>query len=407
MSEVPSITHFRDEKEHFSAIYRIHYPMMAMEHHKAAKFNIISSTHFNPYGEIDSPEIIGADIVSFAQVIVGKETPGHQSRKNLSVPVVAKMIKDMGKLIAYDCDDLYFDAPSNLSVKHQKINLDATIKIMEMADLITVVSPHLGKMIQKYANINPSKIVYIPNMTPVSFWNKLYTDPYVISQRLRKKSDGKIHIGMMGTMNHYPDWNFIMPVFKSLKKKYGDKIVFECFGIGPREHEWIQANPDMPAPFKVEANKLWEEMNELGFVFIPQKKDPFEFFETMCMLAWDIGIATLSNTNTDKSKSFLKYLDYGMSRIPGVYRGISPLSDAVKYGFNGLTANHIDEWVENISVLIENEGLRNQIRSNAVQDITEHYDIDKQYVQWVKAYSDTIKRNTGVPEATKPVRASN
>jgi glycosyltransferase involved in cell wall biosynthesis len=54
--------------------------------------------------------------------------------------------------------------------------------------------------------------------------------------------------------------------------------------------------------------------------------------------------------------------------------------------------NHPDAWIEGISLLIEDPLLRIRTGIEARRTVEQHYDINKEYVQWLHAYQGLLNR---------------
>lgn len=81
---------------------------------------------------------------------------------------------------------------------------------------------------------------------------------------------------------------------------------------------------------------------------------------------WDFGISPLCPTHFNIYKSDIKFLDYGIVGIPGIFSDLPPYSDTIVAGETGLLCGcGPDEWEECLELLIGNPGLRRQLAQNA------------------------------------------
>jgi glycosyltransferase involved in cell wall biosynthesis len=363
----------RKKNIHATALYRIWYPTEYLESHG---FDV---KYFNEFriakaGWIDNPFLRQADVCIFGQI-------GDKDTLEC-----AKALKANGKKILQDCDDLYYDKEPNMAVRVPKAQLEATKGIQRLADACTVVSPFLGTMLEKFVGVDPKKIHYIPNMIPYKLQDALY----MLTPKLPKK-EGVVTIGFMGAQNHLPDLNNLLPILAVLKAKYQKKIEFHVVGLDHVTFANIILDERYEQSHKNLALAVKEQMDMLGFVYHGQI--PFlDFYEKFMSMGWDIGLAPLCNTRTDKSKSYLKYLDYGMARIPAVYRNISPFTDAITEGYNGLLANSSEEWITQISRLIDDPKLRKTIVDNSVKDIKNKHDIEMNGCLWAEVIDKVLPK---------------
>ena len=79
--------------------------------------------------------------------------------------------------------------------------------------------------------------------------------------------------------------------------------------------------------------------------------------------AWKAGLSPLADSPFNRGKSDIKFLDYALFGIAGVYPRDS-VYDEVVHGETGMLAGP-DEWGEMARTLIEDEALRRRIRENA------------------------------------------
>jgi len=389
MSTNLKICYVRDQKPHATAVYRVYYPSSALEANGAV-IGYVPFVHYDIYGEIDDPLILDADVVVFGQIIYGEQLTSNTRQKLTTIDVIADLHK-LGKAIAYDCDDLYFDLPAHASVIHKKSNLKMTTAVIQAADIVTVVSPYLGRMVQKHTGISKDKIIYIPNMIPYHFLESLYKK-HERSRRAKKK-EGITRIGLMGALNHMKDWNDMVPVLEEVKEKYGDKVQFEVLGIKRSDINIIDKMvmaKKMTQEFADNLKELVPKLDALDFKYCGKLIGLDNFYDGMMKLGWDVGLATLTNDHTDKSKSFLKWLDYSMAHIAGVYRGISPFTDAITDTQGGYLANSHKEWVQAISMMIDFPEARQIMLTNAMQDIEFDYNIETGWKQWRDAFQQAI-----------------
>lgn len=300
---------------------------------------------------------------------------------------VARIIKKNGIKLVYDSDDWYWD---NYYVKFSKDCHESTKAVALLADKVTTCSGSLGDLYHRIHGVPREKLQTIPNFVPCREWDYWYMKKE--DKRLAKKTD-QVVIGIMGANNHVQDWRDNVDKWLEIQKKYGDKVRFEIMGFPADVKTYIEATKEyISNDGRRAVVELYEKLNELGITFIPRTLKMEEFYPKMCSLGWDIGIATLNNVRSDKGKSFLKYEDYGMARIPAVYRGIAPFTEAVTDGFNGLLANSHDEWINKISELVENPELREKIKTNALYDIKKKYDIETEGIDlYEKTYLSLLR----------------
>ncbi|MEN6617431.1 MAG: glycosyltransferase family 4 protein [Syntrophorhabdus sp.] len=89
----------------------------------------------------------------------------------------------------------------------------------------------------------------------------------------------------------------------------------------------------------------------------------------------DIGLMPLMNDLWSEGKCGLKILQYFGIAVPAVCTPVGVNKDVVKDGTTGFYANDPDEWVEKLSILIENPDLRRQMGEKGREIVMNGYTI--------------------------------
>jgi len=127
------------------------------------------------------------------------------------------------------------------------------------------------------------------------------------------------------------------------------------------------------------------------------------------LLSWmciDIGLAPLVNNHFNRCKSHVKYLDYAMAGMAGVYTDIEPY-DSVLDNVTGLKASE-DEWYSQIMRLVDDRELRQELGRNAKAHVLKELTVDghaRRYEAFLREVVETKARpplivkelNEGVP----------
>jgi GT2 family glycosyltransferase len=85
--------------------------------------------------------------------------------------------------------------------------------------------------------------------------------------------------------------------------------------------------------------------------------------------------------------------------LPGVYSKVSPFEGIVKHGENGLLATSLHDWKENLSLLIEDPGLRREIATRAQQTLQEGWLLSQNGANLQAYYQNILtgKQSASVP----------
>ena len=157
------------------------------------------------------------------------------------------------------------------------------------------------------------------------------TERYV--PRKSKKSDSSnIVLGWIGSPSTAPYLRLLENVFRILSEKY-PRLTVELIGAGELKLEGVPV-----------AIKRWSFESEV--------KDLQNF---------DIGIGPLPDNRWTRSKGGYKLLQYMACGIPCVASPVGINTDLIQDGFNGFLVKNEAEWIEKLSLLIENPDLRRKM----------------------------------------------
>lgn len=98
-------------------------------------------------------------------------------------------------------------------------------------------------------------------------------------------------------------------------------------------------------------------------------------------MPWDIGIAPLTNSKFNQSKSHIKWMEYSMYEIPTVASKVYPYSKdilgikTIEDGVTGILCEN-GEWEKKLSMLIEDEELRRKIGKQAKEYVAKNWQYD-------------------------------
>ena len=97
---------------------------------------------------------------------------------------------------------------------------------------------------------------------------------------------------------------------------------------------------------------------------------------------WDIGIIPLTDTQFNRCKSELKYIEFSALGIPVIASDMNVYNECIVDGVNGFLAANEEEWIDKLSLLINDPILRNGMVNNARKDILENYNLESRVNQW-------------------------
>ena len=258
---------------------------------------------------------------------------GQRLNKHSTMHVWRGARTPQGRLVYEIDDDVYCVNRENWqahSLFQREDIRDAITHHAQVSDLITVSTQHLaGVMAEATGNKNTA---VCPTTCPAGCW----TCPGGSGPGLRSA-------GRAGPRRRRrrPDRGSAAPVHQALRR------------LGPAgERHRLPA--DVPVPTDRASYVKW----------IPVNDDPRGYYET---LDFDIGLAPLTGTEFDKSKSFVKALEYNARGIPVLATDLEPYRGYVKDGVNGFLIRQDHEWLKRLSELASDDALRARMSEQSKQ----------------------------------------
>jgi glycosyltransferase involved in cell wall biosynthesis len=260
-----------------------------------------------------------------------------------------RFARSKAKLV-FDFDDSIW--LENVSEANKKLaflkNASKTGKIISLCDLIFAGNQYLADYAAKFnknISIIPTTIdtaIYIPG----------------------KKTTGKerVCIGWSGSITTIQHFATAIPALKRIKDKYGNRVSFKIIG----DKNYYCAELDTRGDAWVAATEI-EDLSQI-----------------------DIGIMPLPDNEWAKGKCGLKGLQYMALEIPTLMSPVGVNTDIIQNAVNGYLPNTENEWVNTLSVLIENKELREQIGKAGRKTVIEKYSVEA----WKQKYLDNFNQLT-------------
>ena len=109
------------------------------------------------------------------------------------------------------------------------------------------------------------------------------------------------------------------------------------------------------------------------------------------MLTFDIGIMPLADDPFSKGKCGLKLIQYMACGIPSIASPVGVNKDIIRDGENGFLAGSEEEWVEKITLLIQDQHLRKRMGIKGRQTVIERYSLDAVAPKLLAIYEKVAK----------------
>ena len=242
-------------------------------------------------------------------------------------------------------------------VMNRQSGQDNVKEQLRAAAAVTVSTPYLAKV---YAPLNKN-IHVVPNCIDFDEWGKV-----------ERQDDGLVRIGLFGSNSHQKDWREAVDAIKRILDEFPNvRFLF---------NGWMVVTEAKPGANLYELQrhfKFPDHFVDRGLIDHPQVEicEPCEIQDYPKWLQGmqiDIGLAPLADTRFNKSKSNLKYLEFGAMGVAGVYADQEAYAD-VEHGVTGLKAGKPNEYYTQIKKLVESKELREQIGNAAHADVKARY----------------------------------
>lgn len=321
------------------------------------------------YRIINPLEKLGADVQKSTFFIDGpKSALELKARGDIwvtkpmdSPQVVMELFTDRdfaGTQIVLDLDD----DPFNLNTSHpayQSFKDKEPIYKMfiRSADHIICSTEHIKNVVK---DLNP-KITVIPNAIDPSIWKV----------KKKRRKDGKVRIGWFGSSSHLSDIDILHSFMRDILVKY-PQVEFHLAGFS------------------------YENLKEERVFHYPPTKGYEEYPQFVADKDIDIAIAPLIDTQFNRAKSNIKWLEHSMLETPMVLSDVIPYNQCVKNYKTGYLAKNKSQWIKYLSWLIESEEKRKEIGKAAKEAVLKDWTIDKQLPKYQKLFQRMKKKNITV-----------
>ena len=261
---------------------------------------------------------------------------------------VWRRFKSHARLVYEIDDDVFSTTPVNWMAHrvYSKLEVqDAVAHAAEVADLVTVTTPALAQVMSRY-NAN---VAVLPNHVPAEILD------------IDRPRRDKTVVGWAGGASHAADIAMVAPVLRRLTDRHGVDVHL----IGTDYTETIRR----PCRFSAWQKNLIDYYRNIDF---------------------DIGIAPLTGTTFDRSKSAIKALEYAALGIPVVASDCEPYREFVVDGVTGFLVRREHEWTRRLRELVNDAGMREE-RGSKARENARAWTIDRGWKLWAAAYEGLLR----------------
>ena len=248
------------------------------------------------------------------------------------------------------------DGENGFDLKANVSRYDGFVRCVELADMVTTTTDYIA---DKFRPLNKN-VRILPNSIDLGLWKPL--------RRPAKYAD-QVRIGWFGGDSHYVDLLVIKDAIPKILQKYPQaRFVIQA----PKHPEWVSVFKDIP-----QDRFEWYPWVDLRYYTL--------FLASRHI---DIGLCPLADNTFNKCKSSIKWMEFAAFRTPSICQNIPPYSKTIDNGSDGLLADTEQEWVDHISMLIEDRDTRNIMGSSAYDSVARDHELSKNCRLWERAYKD-------------------
>lgn len=269
-----------------------------------------------------------------------------------------RRLRTPGKRLVYEIDDDVFNVTVENWIAYRIYSQpevqEAVSASAGLADLVTVTTEPLAEVMRKH---NPN-VAVIPNYVPGELvtWEPVWSDKVQAA-----REPGQVVIGWQGGASHAQDIAMVAPALRHVidKHKHADVHI-----IGTDFRQTI----GRPATF---TNWVPSDASLRYYKFLR---------------AFDVGIAPLTGTVFDRSKSALKVIEYWSLGIPVLASDCEPYRGLVKDGVNGYLVRRKGDWGKRLAELVNDKDARREMGENGREMVAAGHTMATGWRKWAQVY---------------------
>lgn len=292
---------------------------------------------------ISSRHISSADLI-----IVQRFFPQRRSRS------VMQKLKSAAAPVIFDLDDNLIGLPQDHRDYPCLFKAGALQEMQAFApwaDAVTVSTPALAEEMSKFG----CNVHLLPNLINDQLWTTG-----------TRSDNGKVTILFGGTPTHTQDAAMIEEVLVELCRRHPERISFTFMGCVT---ERLAALP--------------------GARYIEFQPSYPDYARCLQAEPIDLAVVPLEDISFNRCKSNIKWLEYSICGIPGVYSAIAPYAE-VEQGRTGLLARTATDWLQALDTMVREPELRRSIAEAARRDVLARFSLSRQVHRYAEFYESAI-----------------
>ncbi len=279
---------------------------------------------------------------------------------------ILEKIHQLGKPLLFEIDDDLFDIPPDHPEYPHYGSASAHLKkaLPLFSGVITSTVP-LSEKVRTLVS-EPTPVHLFPNFLPLSLWQTL--------SRLPKNQDAPISIGFSGTVAHIEDLKLIESALLRIAHEFSGRVEIVLWGAHTENLRACDA---------VRIVKSWVEY--------------FDYPAALAELGLDIGIAPLADTEFNRCKSDLKFLEYAALGIPAVVSDVAPFAQVKAADAALVVPNDAEAWYRALVTLIEDAALRRALGERAYDYLSSQRNLEHNVVRYAEILNHYLPSDKHLP----------
>lgn len=263
-----------------------------------------------------------------------------------------------GKKLIYEIDDDVFNVTVEnwiaFRIYSDPVIQEAVRASAQAADLVTVTTEPLAEVMRQH---NPN-VAVIPNYVPDELvtWEPVWSDAVQAA-----REPGQVVIGWTGGASHAQDMAMVAPALRHVIDRHEQADVHI---IGTDFRQTIGRPATFTNWFPSDASLRYYRL----------------------LRAFDIGIAPLTGTIFDSSKSSIKILEYWSQGIPVLASDCEPYRDLVKDGVNGYLIRRKGDWGKRLAELVNDADARREMGRNGREMVAASHTMSTGWRKWAQVF---------------------
>jgi len=288
---------------------------------------------------------------------------------NLAEQLIESVRRQKARLI-YSIDDNLLDLePDEVMPGFPSLEQKMVVRLFTReANGVLVATERLK---ERLARLNQN-IIVIPNALD----ERLFIKREKIDRKKSHYPKGKKKIiGYMGTFTHDADLMMILQSLRTILRKHSDVELEIIGGIADQ----------------ATAQTLFSGL-PVRFVNVRKYAEYPRFMRWMAEnVRWDLALAPLEDNRFTRCKSDIKFLDYSILGIAGLYSRVPAYENTVRHLETGyLVDNSVKAWTEALEYLMTNQYLRDKLAKKAQEYVYSERILKHCAKKWVNALTSLV-----------------